>query len=178
MAATAEDPTDPSRTNESDHPPLASVSARNRIHVDASYAPEMVEFWAKKYQDAKNELDLLKVRIRIEFTSSEALRWDFDKAVTVCLIQQHLFTQPDSNELQQELKSLKMLVFQLKSESRARAIHEKELKKTVGKAQQRKDKWQEEALRFEKERTETVRKVAELEAENEALKQQVRRFWY
>ncbi|ETW85230.1 hypothetical protein HETIRDRAFT_448404 [Heterobasidion irregulare TC 32-1] len=144
MAATVEDHTGPSRTNESDQFPLASVSARNRISIDAFYAPEMVEFWAKKYQDAKNELDLLK---------------------------RHLFTQPDRNELQQEQKSLKTLVSQLKSESRARAAHEKELTKTVVKAQQQKDKWREEVVRFEKERTETVRKVADLEAQNEALKQ-------
>ncbi|ETW76999.1 hypothetical protein HETIRDRAFT_327583 [Heterobasidion irregulare TC 32-1] len=171
MAATVEDHTGPSRTNESDQSPLASVSVRNRISIDASYAPEMVKFWAKKYQDAKKELDLLKVRICITFFSSEASCRDSDKAVTVCLKQRHLFTQPDRNELQQEQKSLKTLVSQLKSESRVRAAYEKELNKTVVKAQQQKDKWQEEVVRFEKERTETVGKVADLEAENEALKQ-------
>lgn len=31
------------------------------IPVDASIAPELIEFWAKKYKETKDELDTLKV---------------------------------------------------------------------------------------------------------------------
>jgi hypothetical protein len=33
------------------------------ISVDASYAQELVEFWTKKYEQVKEELDQIKVRV-------------------------------------------------------------------------------------------------------------------
>jgi hypothetical protein len=32
------------------------------IPLDASFGPELVEFWGKKYKDVKEEIELLKVK--------------------------------------------------------------------------------------------------------------------
>ncbi|KAI0062051.1 hypothetical protein BV25DRAFT_1885882 [Artomyces pyxidatus] len=96
-----------------------------RLTIDASYAPELVEFWAQKYQEIKKEMDVL---------------------------QQRLATQPNIDTVHAEQTRLTELVSTLRKDNAARGEGDRELREMLKTTKREADTLREVLVREEKEK--------------------------
>ncbi|KAA1477070.1 hypothetical protein DENSPDRAFT_933454 [Dentipellis sp. KUC8613] len=113
------------------------------LAIDASYAPEVVEFWAKKYQDVKAENERL---------------------------QRHYASQPDRDALQREHGRLKDLIEQLQEESRRRGGEETRARQE---AKAELDALKARVAKLEREKEALGTRLRGVEEEKEALSARV-----